>query len=137
MADGATIYLDATIAQDARLVTSVTAHEAAHVLQSQILVSSIPVLPIGGLEWYDADRKSRRLELQAECLAVAQVLSDSTTMWSDDELRAGPGKITHWGYQSSAFWTAQGHRRQIGECNTWIAANELVTYDDGAPPSEG
>lgn len=113
--------------------TIVLAHETMHVIQFALTLPNEPnllIMKVGAYDLTPGDQLTRRLETQAQCLAFATVQAGGMSY----KTVAGSGQVVgsderHWGWKSIAFWLKQSAKGSVGECNTYIAANSLLTWD--------
>lgn len=102
------------------------AHEYAHHVQEIVGISS------AGRE---DEAWSRRLELQADCLAAVMLrevdpggLAVMRNAGEEDEERAVPERRTHGSARNSAEWIARGQREgTVAACDTWSASESEVS----------
>lgn len=108
-------------------------HEAVHELQGFMTnVPGEPALTMGIIDFGgDGNGYSRRMELQAQCLGVAQVVKAKPMTFSDVE-QAGQvfsADPMHWDYERVVYWTKRAVKAQVaGDCNAMVAAPSLVVH---------
>lgn len=118
---------------DAHDLESVLAHEFGHQLQYQTRPTAGGELVLTmGVADPDPTRRSRRVEAQAECLSIGVMRANpsraSVLPRSLDEVFTADAE--HWDATAHAFWTKQGAKNRLGECNANLAADALMTYRD-------
>lgn len=133
-ANGGSIYFGSVILDWARYwpayAKTLTGHEYAHHVQavSGLWMADRQVID-DGLE------RTRRTELQAECLAHAALDADPSVAWDralfdsvDDGLRSGTSYETHGTPEAKVYWGMRGlYITNMGEaCNTYVVGPERV-----------
>ena len=111
------------------------AHELSHWLQgslsSQPTLSFLSPMPVD-VDQTDPWRTSRRMETQAQCLAIAMIATtrqdQDPTQWLAEADAVGQSDEGHWSETSMKFWGRQALGGRVGDCNTAIAAPELMRY---------
>ncbi|HHW84504.1 MAG TPA: hypothetical protein GX743_11960 [Actinomycetales bacterium] len=106
-------------------------HEAAHLLQSEFILEDEQLLWEAAFPMdEDEAAHSRRVEMQAECLATGMVARPGMTRLDYWQFtRFGSADETHWGMESGEFWARQALNGYVGDCNTWVAVPRLVAWD--------
>lgn len=128
-ANGGAIYFGSSMIDgEAIWAKSTVGHEFAHHLQAiSGFVEARAVLPA-------SDEIQRRVEIQAECIAVGLLRRDASVPQTralydaldgslrnrvDDGIHGSPDSLSYWGLR--AF-----HGDLVGECNTWVVDSEGI-----------
>lgn len=126
------VLSDQAINDPSEFITRVMAHEFGHSLQSLIVPTpdSGGILGVGAGITSDTAFASRRLELQANCLGMASQNAYRPISLAEFEQIPKVGiDPDHGDLKSQDFWSKQGLKGWAGECNTMVAAVDLLTYE--------